>query len=377
MKVMIISHEKDINGSTRSMYDLIMELKDKVHFYVVLPSKEGLAFEYLKSSGAVVIAKEYYKWVLVKNNEEEWNYWQKRWEDIHDKKNDIVARGLAEIIESEKIDIVHTNVGVLDIGARIKKYTSVKHIWHFREFGDLDFNMYPLVDTKKYYDTINRYSDCCVFNSKAVLEHYSEIDEKKKMLIYNGVSEKTIAFKHNDHEGINILIAGCVTKAKGQKLAALACEKLIDDGYNDFKLIVAGQISDEDKLELCNMLPNNIEICGYVQDLNRIRSVTDILLMCSKNEAFGRVTVEAMLAGIPVIGSNSGGTPEIIPNIQCGGLLFENGNIDDLKEKIKLLYNDEKLRKNIGQNGKERASKLFSMDRCANEIYSQYLKVIG
>lgn len=64
-----------------------------------------------------------------------------------------------------------------------------------------------------------------------------------------------------------------------------------------------------------------------------IRKNVDIEIVSSKQEAFGKITVEAMMGQIPVIGSNSGGTKELIKHNQ-NGLLFESGNADDLAKKI-------------------------------------------
>ncbi len=55
--------------------------------------------------------------------------------------------------------------------------------------------------------------------------------------------------------------------------------------------------------------------------------------MCSRMEAFGRVTVEALKAGLPVIGSNSGGTTEIIEN-NTNGVIFKYNNTNSLTNAI-------------------------------------------
>jgi glycosyltransferase involved in cell wall biosynthesis len=44
-------------------------------------------------------------------------------------------------------------------------------------------------------------------------------------------------------------------------------------------------------------------------------------MLCSKGETFGTVTIEAMACGLPIIGTNSSGTPEILENGNCGVLV--------------------------------------------------------
>lgn len=379
IKVLIIGHECNLHGASRSMIGLIEALSDKVDFHVLLPYDSGQLYYYLKNKGIKVIVKPYYMWVYWKRSDDDWNKWEKRWQSLHDHKNEGIANELSEYVISEKIDLIHTNVSVVDIGARVSRITGKKHIWHFREFGDLDFGMFPLISNEAYVETIVSYSDVNIFVSKAVSDHYPFIPNRKKVVIYNGISSEMVIPSDEiiSHEGINILISGPISDAKQQIIGAKVCGQLVEEGYN-IKLYLAGDNGDNKLIsDIRKMMPSNLILCGFVDDMRSLRKMIDIEIVCSKSEGFGRVTVESMLAAIPVIGSNSGGTPEIIPNMRCGGLLFEQGNEGDLKEKIELLYEDEHLRKKIGQCGQQRALSMFSMTRCANEVYEQYMKVLG
>ncbi len=374
MKVLFISHENDLNGSGRSMLSLMDKLKDRVTFYLLTPDTSGALLNEAETLGVKVLQKQYYRWVFVKYNDEKWEYWKQRWNATHDFKNELVARELAEYVVKEHIDIIHTNVGVVDIGARIKKYSNVKHIWHFREFADLDFNMYPLVPRDTYEKMINLYSDKCLFVSNAVMNHYGFIDTKKKQLIYNGIEDKG-PIEHVEEDSVNILIAGVVSEAKGQFIAARACSELIDEGYN-IKLYIAGNCDKQSEAELLKICNTGLVMCGFVTDMQTIWRKINIQLVCSRCEGFGRTTVEAMLLGIPVIGSKSGGTPEIIPDENAGGILFEPGNYLDLKEKIKYLYDSPERRRMIGKKGRDRALELFSLDSCADNVWKTYLNLL-
>ena len=58
--------------------------------------------------------------------------------------------------------------------------------------------------------------------------------------------------------------------------------------------------------------------------------------MATKAETFGMVTIESLACGTPVLGSNAGGTPELLMN-ENGGMLFQTQNSDDLAEKIEFI----------------------------------------
>lgn len=75
------------------------------------------------------------------------------------------------------------------------------------------------------------------------------------------------------------------------------------------------------------------------------------------NERFGRVLIEAMACGVPVIGSSSGEIPNVIGQ---EGLIFEEGNEKDLSEKLSKLLNDPAYRKFLGEKGKFKAMSSFS-----------------
>ncbi len=76
----------------------------------------------------------------------------------------------------------------------------------------------------------------------------------------------------------------------------------------------------------------------------------DVVVCPSLYEPFGYVNLEAMAAGRPVIASDVDGIPEYIQNNKTG-LLFSCGNVNDLKDKIRLLYENKKLMNQLGKNG--------------------------
>ena len=76
---------------------------------------------------------------------------------------------------------------------------------------------------------------------------------------------------------------------------------------------------------------------GYVENTLPLIRGADVLLMCSRYDAFGRVTVEAMKLGKPVIGAKSGGTTELISE-GFNGLLYTSGDHMELTGKIRYMY---------------------------------------
>lgn len=102
----------------------------------------------------------------------------------------------------------------------------------------------------------------------------------------------------------------------------------------------------------------------------------DVALMCSRYEAFARVTVEGMKLGKPVIGARSGGTVEQIHD-GFNGLLYTPGNSRELADKIRRLYEHPNAARKMGQNGRQWATERFSQDLFAKEVLTVLRQFIG
>jgi glycosyltransferase involved in cell wall biosynthesis len=91
-----------------------------------------------------------------------------------------------------------------------------------------------------------------------------------------------------------------------------------------------------------------------VDDVRPWYRAASVLLLASNNEGFGRVVVEAMSSGVPVIANRSGGVSEII-NHGLDGILVTSENTKEITEAIKKFIDNEELRDRIKRGGKNRA----------------------
>ena len=90
-------------------------------------------------------------------------------------------------------------------------------------------------------------------------------------------------------------------------------------------------------------------------------------------EQFGHVLIEAMAAGVPVIGSSSGAIPEVIGE---AGLVFPEGDAKALRAQLATLFDDPALRKRLVERGRARVDRLYTNERIAQaqrDIYRQVL----
>jgi glycosyltransferase involved in cell wall biosynthesis len=86
-------------------------------------------------------------------------------------------------------------------------------------------------------------------------------------------------------------------------------------------------------------------------------------------EQFGRVLVEAMSSGVPVIGSDSGAIPGVIGD---AGIVVPEGSVDCLAEKLRELQTDEDLRRRLGKMGRQRVLDHFTHEQVARQTVEVY-----
>jgi glycosyltransferase involved in cell wall biosynthesis len=103
----------------------------------------------------------------------------------------------------------------------------------------------------------------------------------------------------------------------------------------------------------------------------------DVLVLPSRSrsfwkEQFGRVLIEAMACGVPVIGSSSGEIPNVIGD---AGLVFKEGDSAQLCEKLKLYCDDEGFRTACALKGLQRVLNSFTNERIAQRTLAVYERV--
>ena len=97
-------------------------------------------------------------------------------------------------------------------------------------------------------------------------------------------------------------------------------------------------------------------------DVETAYSALDIFVMTSESETYGMVTLEAMASGVPVVGTNAGGTKELIENGQ-NGLLYEYEDSTELAGALSRLVDSAELSLTLADNARERVAREFTFQR--------------
>lgn len=170
---------------------------------------------------------------------------------------------------------------------------------------------------------------------------------------------------------LNLAIFGRIEEGKGQHLVTQAIQRMVADG-KDISLTMVGHTMDSTyKNQLKEDIHNIkefIQFKEFVSNAADCMNCFDVVVLSTHCETFGLVLVEAMRAGVTVIGTNDGGVPEIIKHGETG-LLVEPRNSINMQERLEQIYSEPGLRKKLALNGKVYADKVFS-----DEIHYEQLE---
>ena len=138
------------------------------------------------------------------------------------------------------------------------------------------------------------------------------------------------------------------------------------DGY------VAGLRAQVERLGL----GDRVTFAGFRADPIEIRTELDVLVHPADNESFGRVIIEAMAAGLPVVGVRGGGASEIVSHGETG-LLAPPDDPSALATCLEQLVRAPELRRRLGAAGRLRAESVYSLEACARGVLDSYQRALA
>lgn len=301
----------------------------------------------------------------------------------------INARHLANIVDANSIDVIHMHWGrdlALAALARITShrkpalvYTRQMQITRSKDdfYHRLLYKQMDLMltitrqlenDARGY---ISRFADRITTLYYGVSEPDHILDQAER-----SAKRQQLGFAEDDFV---VGLLGRLEEGKGQHLLIEALAQANSEGINPKALIVGHEMNHGYRETLQQLadshnVSSDVVFMDFVNDPQNLMQLCDCIALTSFEETFGLVLAEAMRAGVPVIGSNKGGVPEIIDH-ETTGLLFESGNPNSLYKQIKRLYTDKTFRSLLAQNGKRKADEVFNDDLHFSALEKYFEKV--
>ena len=292
---------------------------------------------------------------------------------------------LINFIKKNKIDIIHARsrlpAWVCYLALRLIK-KNVRPIFITTVHGPYSANYYSSIMTKG--DRVIVVSEMI---KNYVLKNY-KIDKKKIILNYRGVSNESFPYNFKASQKwlrswyedfpqtknkLILTLPARITRWKGQEDFINMIKGIIINHSNVHGLIVG----DEDKKHKFTKelsakikklgLNQNITIIGHRKDIREIMSISKIVFSLSrKPEAFGRVSLESLSLGIPVIAYSHGGVKEQLVKLLPSGLIKVRGVNDAIWLAIKWIKKSPKIKQN----------NFFTLEKMLQNTLSVYKKII-
>lgn len=370
MNILFVSHEWEIGGSTMSMVTTINALKEQYNCNIqVLVPRPGPVAEKLKENNIE------YKVFYYLNNYRRINKKEPCLELVKEIINSFAVFRIKKYLNQNQFDYVISNSSASDVGARAAIALGIKHIYIVREFMEEDFDLE--YRNKKRMKPLFEKSDKIVFISNCIKEKYTALYHLKNYrVIYNAVIPKVFYIANHEilqDTCINFIQIGRICDGKGSKATLELLNKIKDEVK--CHLTFVGKASAEYNESINEYINKHKlqELVSFVSFTNDVKSEcekADVLIMNSKSEGFGRVTVEGMLGGLLVIGRKAAGTAEIIEDEKIG-VLF-NSEEEFINSVREINANREKYRK-IAEQGQKHALEFFAPERNARELMKYLL----
>lgn len=370
--VYLIDELKVRGGSEKSLYNLVLAMRDKGLRVSVFCLQQGEYAEYFKN-----IEKVNYHCLQVKR--------------IYDFSSMKAIRFMRNFIRNEQVDIIqtmHTAADLLGPLVSFGQSTRLKLVSSRRDMGFTKKDKHVRVQK-----LLNNRVDWILANSSAVKESVREAEgypTERIQVIHNGIFHEQ--FQMNDRREAKrkmlaslgladdcILIgnAGNLHTVKGHIVLLQAMVDLRSTHEKLYCLIAGAGSLLADLQQFCreNNIVDKVFFLGNINEMASFYAGLDVYVQPSLSEGFSNSILEAMAAGCPVVATDAGGNPDVLCN-HLNGYLFPVGNSELLAGSITKILANRELAESMSHRNCSIISESYSMDVMAARYASFYQSTV-
>ncbi|WP_075982109.1 N-acetyl-alpha-D-glucosaminyl L-malate synthase BshA [Bacillus massilinigeriensis] len=301
-----------------------------------------------------------------------------------------LASKMAEVINRENLDLLHVHYAIPHaVCAILGKQMSGKNVKIVTTLHGTDITVlgydHSLTDAIRF--GIEK-SDAVTAVSNSLIAQTYDLIKPDKLIepIFNFVDERVYKrvdaqhlkeeFEISDEEKVVVHVSNFRTVKRVTDVVH-AFNKISQQ--IPAKLLLIGD--GPEMSVVCNLidelgLREKVLLLGRQESLEDLYSISDLMLLLSEKESFGLVALEAMACGVPCIGTNIGGIPEVIED-GYNGYLCPLGDIDTISRKaLSILENDEKLQE-MSSNSIKIVHERFLADMIVSQYEEIYLRLFN
>ncbi|GEP28420.1 hypothetical protein CLE01_30180 [Cryobacterium levicorallinum] len=268
----------------------------------------------------------------------------------------LATKSLVRLIQEFGPDVVATNTIVAPWAALAAKMVGVPHVWFPSEYGD-DHEFAIGVDHT--FDDLGALSDLVVTNSAALKTYLSRwIDDSKMAVLYPALEFSDLAHRVKDTppdwtnpfsalpDTLRVVCVGRIAPSKGQARLVRSIAQLKRQNVR-VEVALVGSARDHDLTSIRLLIDeldvgDRIVLTGETANPFPFIAAADIGAVVSVSEGFGRVTVEYLAVGKPVVAARVGATPELVSDGHTG-LLYDAADDSALVEALLAYHRDPAL----------------------------------
>jgi FkbM family methyltransferase len=369
--LLFVSHSSQLGGAEMTMLEQITELRKKnILAHVVLPESGPLQDLLIEKGIGYSIVEGYSFWISQGGSPEVARH--------RNFNNMNAAFDIASIVDEINPTAIVNSTVVNPWGYPAARAAGLPLIWMVHEYGDLDHGLTFAHGAKTTRDFIVDNAELIITCSDAVKKslpasnkvhtvRYSMRPERITKL-----SQVPTPSPYSTGKTIKLCLVGSISEGKQQTLLVEAVAALKERGRKVEVIFLGTGNPDyekrlKQKIKTLN-LENDVKLLGFVRNPYPYIKASDALVVASRNEAFGRVTAEAMVLGVPVIASDVGGSLEMIDNGKTG-FLFKSLDVADLADTLDKFIGTPKDRLDqITKHAAAAIKKLMDTDRNTDQL---------
>ena len=315
---------------------------------------------------------------------------------VHPLKDCLALIKLTFFLRKEKCHIVHTHnskAGFIGrLAAKLAGVPIIVHTVHGFAFHDQE-PIWRQILFKNLERIAHHWCDRMIFISQPLIDWAirERIAPKNKTIkIYSGIDlaqfqpvpeEKKIQIKEKWGIGQDEIVIGVVSKlweGKGHAILIKAFKEIRQEVQNAKLVIVGEGYLQKDLQNLTNSLglQDHVIFTGFQMDVSEISATFDVAVLPSFFEGMGRVLLEAMALGKPVVASNVGGIPDLVKD-GINGLLTTPGDVQGLAYAVKKLLVDKVLAAKLAKEAIKMTTEQFSAQIMADSIKEVYIECLN
>ncbi len=320
--ILVLAHSAAIGGAELALASLMESTQDHYAWHIVFADTKK-APEKLKAPASQISYLDLPWWCYEARGEPKKVY----------KKALLNSLSKLKALASDA-DILLTNTITVPWLALLASEIHKPHIWYVHEYGDLDHHYHFVAGYDESLALVGENSQRVLTISHAVKEHLARIIPESNIDIINqavSVENLTTLPIVNPGKPIRLLALGGIKPSKGQHIALEAAQQC----PHTF-LDIVGPSGDDiyvERLNRASASSENVSLQVRAYDVAQELASHDVVLMCSQNEALGRVTLEALAAGKRVIGFACTATKELLG--EGRGILYAPNTPQALASAVK------------------------------------------